>query len=253
MELLRDSFWQSVGALIAILSLFLYVYVERDKISKLFSGVPTKLRSIFDRIGEIFPILVQYLRTILNALFISLLGYFILSAPIFLYEAIVKSSVIESSSMFYVLVLIVWCLSIVILSNKFTIDKLREQIDYLNRVPGIKQLKTSYSRQLFDSVMRQWNDFSSELANKHDNSPFALDLATCSPLEVRDETLIMGCPNRVIYKRMNLKPRRASTEGYDEEYEAWKIDKETIEKIIKERFQVMSISYTLEKQIATQA
>ncbi len=44
---------------------------------------------------------------------------------------------------------------------------------------------------------------------------------------------------------MNLK--RSSNKGYDEEYEAWKIDKESIERIVKERFQVRQISYTLEK------
>jgi hypothetical protein len=62
--------------------------------------------------------------------------------------------------------------------------------------------------------------------------------------------LIMGCPNTVIHKRMNLK-QRSSTTGHDEEYEAWKIDKESIERIVKERFQVRQISYTLEKQITT--
>ncbi|HXQ32657.1 MAG TPA: hypothetical protein VN843_01420, partial [Anaerolineales bacterium] len=125
-------------------------------------------------------------------------------------------------------------------------------IDYLNRLPDIKKLKNKYNRQLFDSAIRQWNDFKADLTNNHDNSPFALDLAACSPLDVREETLIIGCPNTVIHKRMNLGPRRSSTEGYSEEYGAWKIDKESIERIVRERFQVMRISYTIQKQIATQ-
>ena len=249
MELLRDPFWQSVGAVTAILALFLYVYVERDKISKLYSEMLAQLRSPLDRLGNVFPAIRYRIGSLLNVLFLSLLAIFILFVPIFLYEELhqpphIDSSAIDRSSIFYGLVIIVWCLSIMTISYKFTINKLQDQIDYLNRIPGIKELKNSYNRQLFDSVTRQWNDFSDELVNKHDDSPFAIDLAACSPLDVRDETLIIGCPNRVIHKRMNLKPR-PSTDGRDDVYEAWKIDKESIERIVKEHFQVIRISYTL--------
>ena len=257
MEFLRDPFWQSVGAVTAILALLLYVYVERNKISKLYTEVLTRLRSTRARLGNVSPAIVHGISFLLTALFLSLLAIFILIAPIFLYKELIQHQslyidpfVIDSRSMIYGLVVIVWCISIMTFRHKLIIDELRAQIDYLNRLPGIKELKNNYNRQLFDSVIRQWNDFSAELVNKHDDSPFAIDLAACSPLDVRDETLIIGCPNRVIHKRMNL-IAPASKKGYEEEYEARKIDKQSIERIVKERFQVRRISYTLAKQITT--
>ena len=99
-------------------------------------------------------------------------------------------------------------------------------------------------------MIGQWKDLSAELANNHDDSPFAIDLAGCAPIDVRDEILVVGCPNRVIYKRMNRKAP-SSTTGYNEEYEAWKVDKESIERIVRSHFHVRQISYTLVKQITT--
>jgi hypothetical protein len=257
MEFLRDPFWQSVGAVTAILALLLYVYVERDKISKLFTDVLTRLRSALGRLGNVSDTIMYAISSLLNVLLLSSLVVFILIVPLFLYKELIQHQslyidpfIIDSRSMIYGLIVIVWCLSIVTIGHKLTIDKLRDQIDYLNRIPGIQEIKNSYNRQLFDSVVRQWNNFSAELVNRHDDSPFAIDLAACSPSDVRDEILIIGCPNKVIHKRMNLKPRSSST-GYDEQYEAWKIDKEAIERIMKERFQVRQISYILEKQIKT--
>jgi hypothetical protein len=247
MELLRDPVWQSFGALIGAIALLLYVYVERDKISKLFSGISTQLRRIFYRLNERFPILLKGITTILNVLLLLSLGYFILWAPIFLYKAIIDASVIGTSSTFYGLVFVVWCLSVMTIHHKFTLDKLREQIDYLNRIPGIKELKANYDRQLFDALISQWKDFSAELVNKHGDSPFAIDLATCSPLEVQDEALIIRCPNKVVHKRMNRQPR-SSTTGHDEEYQEWRVDKETIERIVRKRFHVREISYILENK-----
>jgi hypothetical protein len=218
--------------------------------------VLTKLQDILGRLGNASPAIMYAISTLLNVLFLSLLAIFILIAPIFLYKEIVQHQVlfidpfiIDNKSMVYGLVVTVWCMSILTFRHKLIIDELRSQMDYLNRLPDIKKLKNKYNRQLFDSVTRQWNDFKTELTNNHDNSPFAFDLAACSPLDVREETLIIGCPNTVIHKRMNLGPRRSSTEGYSEEYDAWKIDKEAIERIVKERCQVRQISYTLEKQI----
>jgi hypothetical protein len=257
MELLRDPAWQSVGAVIATLALLLYVYVERNKVSKLYSEVLNRLSNILGRLSNVPSVIVKGVGIILNAIIFVLLAYFILYVPIFLYQELrqpnhVVSSAIDRTSIFYGLVIIVWCLSIMTIKHKLTIDKLHNYIDYLNRIPGIKELKQSYNRQLFDAVIGQWNDFVAELITKHDNSPFAIDLAACSPLGVRDEMLIMGCPNKVVHKRMNLQPRSSST-GHDEQYEAWKIDKESIEIIMKERFQVRQISYTLDKQIKRQA
>jgi hypothetical protein len=88
------------------------------------------------------------------------------------------------------------------------------------------------------------------LVNKHDDSPFAIDLAACSPLRVQDETLIMSCPNKVIHKRMVLKAPSSSM-GYNDEYEAKKRDRASIEEMVKERFRVRRISYTLENRITT--
>src|SRR5688572_822471 len=146
MELLRDPFWQSVGAVTAILALFLYVYVERDKISKLYSEMLTQLRSILGGFGNIFPTAVRSIRIILNALFLSLITFFIFYVPIFLYgefqqQTHIDSSTIARNSILYGLFIIVWCLSIMTINHQLTIDKLRDQIDYLNRIPGIKELK----------------------------------------------------------------------------------------------------------------
>ena len=252
MGLLRDPFWQSVGAITAILALLLYVYVERDKISKFYTELLTLLRSTLGRLGTVSSAIMPGISILLNALFLSLLAIFILIAPVFLYEELIQHQslyidpfVIDSRSMIYGLVVIVWCISIMTFRHKLIIDKLRAQIDYLNRIPDIKELKNKYNRQLFDSAIRQWNDFRAELVHKHDDSPFAIDLATCSLLDVQDETLIIGCPNRVVYKRMNPS---ASHRGMDntEYYEKIK-DKESIEVLVKERFQVIRISYTLEK------
>lgn len=255
-----DSSWQSiatvVATIVAIISLLFSVFIEREKSSKLYSEVLTQLESILRRLRQnIPPAIVHSLTIILNALFLFLLAYFILVAPIFLYEEFhqsthVVSSDIDRNSIFYGLVIIVWCLCIMLIIHKFAINKLQDQIDFLNRIPGIKELKNNYNSQLFDSAIRQWNDFSAELLAKHDDSAFAIDLADCSPIDVRDEILIIGCPNRVIHKRMNRKVP-SSTTGYDEEYEAWKVDKESIEKIVKERFQVRRISYMLAKQITS--
>jgi hypothetical protein len=254
MEFLRDQFWQGVGAVTAILALLLYIYVERDKFSKLYSAIVTQLRNTLGHLSNIVPDIVGIITTALNILILLLLAFFILFAPIFLYGELHQPSSINSSinnsSIFYGLIILVWCLSIITINHKLTIDKLREQIDYLNRVPGIKELKNSYNRKLFDSVITQWNDFSAELASKHDNSPFALDLVVCSPLDVQEETLIIGCPNKVIHKRMNVGPRRSSSDGNDDEYKAWRMDKKSIEGVLKDHFQVKRISYTLKEEIA---
>jgi len=74
MELLRAPFWQSVGAVTAILALLLYVYVERDKISKLYTEVLTRLRSILGRLNHVPSAIVHSMRIILNALFLFLLN-----------------------------------------------------------------------------------------------------------------------------------------------------------------------------------
>ena len=253
MGILRDPFWQSVGAVTAILALLLYVYVERDKISKLYTETASQLRNILARLGKVPPAIVNDISTILSALFLLLLGVFILFVPYFLYKELVQhqliyvdsSTVIDDKSMFYGLVVIAWCLSIMTFSHKLIINKLQDQIDYLNRIPGIQELKNQYNTQLFDSVIRQWADFRYELVNKHDDSPFAMDLAACSPLVVQNETLIISCPNRVIYNRMTR--IRIPTTGADEEYEQKKRDKRMIEELIRERFQLKRINYTLKQ------
>jgi hypothetical protein len=74
MELLRDPFWQSVGAITAIVALLLYVYVERGKISKLYSVVLTKLQDILGRLGNASPAIMYAISTLLNVLFLSLLN-----------------------------------------------------------------------------------------------------------------------------------------------------------------------------------
>jgi hypothetical protein len=74
MELLRDPFWQSVGAVTAILALFLYVYVERDKISRIFTEVLTQLRSTLVRLSNLSPAIVRSINILLNIIFLSLLG-----------------------------------------------------------------------------------------------------------------------------------------------------------------------------------
>lgn len=256
MELLRDPFWQSVGAVTAILALFLYVYVERDKISKIFTELITQLRRTLVRLSNVAPAIGRSINILLNIIFLSLLAIFVLIAPIFLYNELILHRVlyidpfiIDNRSMIYGIVVILWCISIMTFRHKLILNEIRAQVDYLNRIPDIKQLKNKYKRRLFDSAIRQRNDFKAELVSKHDHSPFAIDLATCSLLDVQEETLIIGCPNRVVYKRMNLS---ASPRGMDntEYYEKVK-DKESIEVLVKERFQVRQISYTLEKQITT--
>jgi hypothetical protein len=253
MEFLRDPFWQSVGAVTAILALLLYVYVERDKIFKLYTEVLTRLRSTLGRLGNVSPAIVRGIIILMSALFLSLLAIFILIVPIFLYKELIQHQplyiepfIIDSRSMIYGIVIIVWCLSIMTFSHKLIIDRLRNQIDYLNRVPGIQKLKSQYNKQIFDSAVRQWDNFRAELVNKHDDSPFAVDLATCSLLDVQDEMLIIGCPNRVVHKRLSKNPL-----GDDKEYDEKMRDKRSIEGLVKERFQVIRISYTLEKQITT--
>jgi len=254
MEFLRDPAWQT---LIAILALLLSVYVAREKISQLYSVVLSKLQGTLSRILSASPTIMHGIGSLLNVLFLSLLAIFILVAPIFLYKELIQNQVlfidpyvIDSESMIYGIVVIVWCISIMTFRQKLIIDELRSQIDYLNRIPDIRKLKNKYNRQLFDSAVRQWSDFRTELVNKHDDSPFTIDLASCGVLDVQNETLIISCPNRVIYKRMKLP---ASPQGFDntEYYEKIK-DKESIEELVKQYFQVRRISYTLEKQITTQ-
>jgi hypothetical protein len=246
-----------VATLVTIISLLFSLFIEKEKSSKFYSEVRTRLQAILGRLSNVPSAIIYGVRIILNALLLFSLAYFILFAPIFLYEEFrqpnhVVSSAIDRASIFYGLVIMVWCLSIMAVRHKLSIDKLHNQIDYLNRIPGIKELKQNYNRQLFDAVIRQWNDFGVELVTKHDESPFAIDLADCSPLDVQDENLIICCPNKAIHRRMNRKAPSSST-GHDEEYEAWKSDKESIEGIMKERFQVRQISYILEKQIQTKA
>jgi hypothetical protein len=249
MELLRDPFWQSVGAVTAILALFLYVYVERDKISRIFTEVLTQLRSTLVRLSNLSPAIVRSINILLNIIFLSLLAIFILIAPIFLYKELILHQVlyidpyiIDNRSMIYGLVVIVWCISIMTFRYKLILDELRAQIDYLNRIPDIKELKNKYNRQLFDSAIRQWNDFRAELVHKHDDSPFAIDLVTCSLLNVQDETLIIGCPNSVTHKRLSKNPL-----GDDKEYDEKMRDKRLIEALVKKQFQVRKISYILKK------
>ena len=73
MELLRDPFWQSVGAVTAILALLLYVYVERDKISKIFTELITQLRRKLVRLSNVAPAIVRSINILLNIIFLSLL------------------------------------------------------------------------------------------------------------------------------------------------------------------------------------
>jgi len=174
------------------------------------------------------------------------------TTPIFLYKELIQHQslyidpfIIDSRSMIYGLVVILWCISIATFRHKLIIDELRAQIDYLNRIPDIKDLKNKYNRQLFDSAIRQWDDFRSELANQRDDSPFAIDIAACSILDVQDETLVIGCPNRAIYKRMN--PSSSSQSINSTEYYEKIKDKESIELLVRERFQVLRISYILKK------
>lgn len=249
MELLRDPFWQSIGAVTAILALFLYVYVERDKISNLFTEVLIQLRSTLGRLSNVSPAIVGSINILLNVIFLSSLAIFILIAPVFLYKELIQHQslyidpfVIDSRSMIYALVVILWCISIMTFRHKLIIDELQAQIDYLNRIPGIKELKNKYNGQLFDSAIVQWNDFRTELANEHDDSPFAIDLVTCSLLNVQDETLIIGCPNSVIHKRLSKNPLSG-----DKEYDEKMRDKRSIEGLVKKRFQVRRISYILKK------
>lgn len=250
-EFLRDPlFWQIVGTIAAIIALLL----ERKKVSKLYAEVITKLRRTLGQLGNVFPVILRSINILVSALFLFLIAIFILIAPFFLYEELIqhqplyiKPYLIDSTSMIYGLVVIVWCISILTLCQKFIIDELRAQIEYLNKIPGIKELKNKYNKELFNSAIRQWNDFITDLANNHDNSPFAIDLATCSILDVQDETLIIGCPNRVIYNRIN--PSNLNNTLSSSEYNPRINDKRLIEGLVKERFQLIRISYTLKKQI----
>src|SRR4030095_7346620 len=128
MEFLRDPFWQSVGAVTAILALLLYVYVERDKISKLYTEVLTQLRSTLGHLGNVSPAIIYGITILIRALFLSLLAIFILIAPIFLYKELIQHQplyiepfIIDSKSMIYGIVIIVWCVSIMTISHKLTI------------------------------------------------------------------------------------------------------------------------------------
>jgi hypothetical protein len=244
-----------VAMLVAIISLLFSLFVEKEKSSKFYSELLNRFRAMLGRFSNITSAIVYGVGIILNALLLFSLAYFILFAPIFLYEKLRQpnhavSPTIDQDSIFYGLVIVMWCLSVITIRHKLTIDKLHDQIEYLNRIPGIKELKQNYNRQLFDAVIKQWNDFGSDLVTKHDDSPFAIDLADCYPLDVQDEILTIGCPNKAIHRRMNRKASLSSI-GSDEEYEAWKRDKESIERLVKERFKVIQISYTLEKQITT--
>ncbi len=188
----------------------------------------------------------------LNILYFSVLVIFVLITPIFLYKELIQHQsltidpfIIDSKSMIYGLVVIVWCMGIMTFNQKLIIDRLRNQIDYLNRVPGIQKLKNQYNKQIFDSVVRQWNDFRTEILNKYNDSPFVIDLADCSLLDVEDETLVVGCPNRVVHKRMN--PSKPRSDIPHEEYDKRMRDKELVEKLIRKRFPVRQIEYTLKQ------
>ncbi len=52
MDFLRDPLWQSVGAVTAILALLLYIYVERIKISRLFTEALLQLKNLVGNFGH---------------------------------------------------------------------------------------------------------------------------------------------------------------------------------------------------------
>jgi len=241
-----------LATLIGFISLLFYFFVEKEKASKFYAEMRTRLQSIFGSFSGMPSTIVRGLRVVLTFSFFMVLIYFIVIVPIFLYEQIYQTSSAVSSStnetsVFYILIIAAWCMSIITINQALTIDKLRDQINYLNRIPGIKELKNQYNRNLFESAIQQWDDFRTDLVSKHDNSPFALDIAACSLLDVQDEILIIGCPNPVIHKRMY--PRRPSASMDDSEYQEKLRDKESIEALIKERFKIIGISYTLNKQL----
>lgn len=244
------------GTIVAIIALLLYGYIERIKISKLFAGVIARLRRTLGHLGSVLPLILRTINILISALLLTFIALFILIVPFFLYGELIlhqplyfNSFFIDSSSMIYLLIVIVWCIGILTIRYKFTTDELRIKIDYLNRIPGIKELKNKYNKELLDSATRQWDDFKTNLVNNHDDSPFAFDFATCSILDVQDETLIIECPNRPIYNRMNPS---IPTDGVSNSEYAKKVnDKRLIEGLVKDRFQVTRISYTLKKQIKT--
>jgi hypothetical protein len=247
---------QNLGTIATIIVGIFSLLLQRKQISELYNEVVTKMGDTSGRLSNLFPLVLSGIKILIAAIFLFLIAIFILITPFVLYAELIQhqplyinSFLVDSNSVIYGLVLIVWCLSIQILRHRFVIDDLRAKIDYLNRLPGIKEFKNKYNKDLLDSATRQWNDFKTELANNYDDSPFAIDLALCSIIDVQDETLLIGCPNKVICNRMNLSsPNNAINNSENIE----KInDKKKIEGIVKKRFQVIRISYTIKKQIKT--
>src|SRR6266508_670599 len=101
----------------------LYAWVERDKISKRYTEVLAHLRDTFGRLNNVPNAIMYSISGLLNVLLLSILAIFILIAPIFLYKELIQHQslyidpfIIDSKSMIYGLIVIVWCMSIMIIS-----------------------------------------------------------------------------------------------------------------------------------------
>ena len=132
-----------VATLVAIISLLFSLFVEKEKSSKFYSEVLTRLRSIFGRLSNIPSAILYGTSILLNALLLFSLAYFILFAPIFLYEELrqpnrVVSSAIDQDSIFYGLVIVVWCLSIITIKHKLTYEMEMQTTKVDQSTPHIK-------------------------------------------------------------------------------------------------------------------
>jgi len=119
---------------------------------------------------------------------------------------------------------VTWCLIFMIYKSQSRIEKLRAQIDYLNRMPGVEQLRKSYDHQLYETVREKWSDFLLTLRAQYRKPSLAGDLATCVLLRVENETLVIGCSSNLVRNRIN------SSKQSDKDY------RESIHKHLKKYF-----------------
>lgn len=97
----------------------------------------------------------------------------------------------------------VWCLSIWLFVMNDRVNKLQNQLNHLNTLPGIKDIKKRHDEQLYDKVNTGWSNFILAIREKYKSLPLASDLDTCIPLRVENEILIIGCPSSLICNRVN--------------------------------------------------
>jgi hypothetical protein len=165
----------------------------------------------YENIKRLVQVIWGRLGDFVNSLIETVIFSFIVLGPIvFIAATITALQVVQQNSdlggsalcvivIFDYGVVILWGLCI----KAFRTYRLQDQIDYLNRVPGISELKKKYAEQLYEKVKADWRGFITAVRDTYKSPSMASDLENCIPLRVEDEMLIVGCSSSLIRNRIN--------------------------------------------------